>query len=43
MAENPPGSDLYGGQWLLPLPPPWSVEESDACIIVRDHNGPALA
>ena len=25
------------------LPPPWSVEETDACFIVRDHNGQALA
>jgi hypothetical protein len=23
--------------------PPWSVEETDACFIVRDHNGQALA
>jgi hypothetical protein len=26
-----------------PLPPPWSVEETDACYIVRDQNGQALA
>jgi hypothetical protein len=25
------------------LPPPWSVEEQDACFVVRDHNGQALA
>jgi hypothetical protein len=25
------------------FPPPWSVEESDACFIVRDHGGQALA
>ena len=24
-------------------PPPWSVERSDACFIVRDHGGQALA
>ena len=24
-------------------PPPWSVERSDACFIVRDHGGLALA
>ena len=24
------------------FPPPWSVEETDACFIVRDHNGQAL-
>jgi hypothetical protein len=23
--------------------PPWSVEETDACFIVRDKNGQALA
>ena len=25
------------------FPPPWSVVEQDACFVVRDHNGPALA
>jgi hypothetical protein len=25
------------------FPPPWSVEETDACVIVRDANGQALA
>jgi hypothetical protein len=25
------------------FPPPWTVEETDACFIVRDHNGQALA
>jgi hypothetical protein len=25
------------------FPPPWVTEESDACFIVRDHNGQALA
>jgi hypothetical protein len=25
------------------FPPPWSIEETDACFIVRDHNGQALA
>ena len=25
------------------IPPPWSVEETDACYIVRDANGQALA
>ena len=28
---------------LLAAPPPWSVEELDACFVVRDHNGQALA
>ena len=25
------------------FPPPWSVEETDACFIVRDASGRALA
>jgi hypothetical protein len=25
------------------FPPPWTVEETDACFIVRDHNGQALS
>jgi hypothetical protein len=25
------------------FPPPWTVEETDACFIVRDGNGQALA
>jgi hypothetical protein len=25
------------------FPPPWSVQEQDACFVVRDHNGPQLA
>jgi hypothetical protein len=25
------------------FPPPWSVEETDACFIVREANGQALA
>ena len=25
------------------FPPPWSVEETDACFVVRDANGQALA
>jgi hypothetical protein len=25
------------------FPPPWSVDEIEACFIVRDHNGQALA
>jgi hypothetical protein len=25
------------------FPPPWSAEETDACFIVRDANGRALA
>jgi hypothetical protein len=25
------------------FPPPWFAEETEACFIVRDHNGQALA
>jgi hypothetical protein len=25
------------------FPAPWTAEETDACFIVRDHNGQALA
>jgi hypothetical protein len=25
------------------FPPPWTVEETAACFIVRDHSGHALA
>jgi hypothetical protein len=25
------------------FPPPWSVEESDACFVVRDRYGQQLA
>jgi hypothetical protein len=25
------------------FPPPWSAEETEACYIVRDHNGQVLA
>ncbi len=25
------------------FPPPWSVEQQDACFCVRGHNGQALA
>jgi hypothetical protein len=25
------------------FPPPWSVEEQDACFVVRDHNGQKLS
>jgi hypothetical protein len=24
------------------FPPPWTAEETEACFIVRDHNGQAL-
>ena len=25
------------------FPPPWTAEETEACFVVRDHNGQALA
>jgi hypothetical protein len=25
------------------FPPPWTVEEWDACVVVRDHSGQKLA
>jgi hypothetical protein len=25
------------------FPPPWTLEELDACFVVRDHNGQQLA
>jgi hypothetical protein len=25
------------------FPPPWPAEETEACFIVRDHNGQALS
>ena len=25
------------------FPPPWTAEETDACFIIRDRNGQALA
>jgi hypothetical protein len=35
------------GHWLLlrpvRFPPPWSVEELDACFVVRDSDGQQLA
>jgi hypothetical protein len=25
------------------FPPPWTVEEQQACFVIRDHNGQQLA
>jgi hypothetical protein len=25
------------------FPPPWSIDELEACFVVRDHDGQALA
>ena len=37
----------FCGNRLMPsvrrFPPPWTAEETDACFIVRDANGQALA
>jgi hypothetical protein len=32
-----------GPDGRLPLPPPWAVDEPEACFIVKDNNGRALA
>jgi hypothetical protein len=39
---------LFQTVWVVPVaecrfPPPWSVEEQDACDVVRDRGGQALA
>src|SRR5438046_2106683 len=43
---------VWRGDWRADLvlalmsrrfPPPWSVEETDACFIVKDHAGQSLA
>jgi hypothetical protein len=32
------------GNLALALPPPWTIDEhNEACFIIRDHNGQALA
>ena len=28
---------------MLRFPPPWSLEELDACFVMHDHNGQQLA
>jgi hypothetical protein len=32
-------------KFLVPrrFPPPWSIDELEACFVVRDHDGQALA
>jgi hypothetical protein len=30
------------GNRLRHFPPPWTVEEADACFVVKDSNGQAL-
>ena len=37
------GNDSAHSMTARRFPPPWTVEETDACFIVRDHNGQALA
>jgi hypothetical protein len=42
----PVDADLGLWKWWPPsrrFPPPWSIEESSACFIVRDHDKKALA
>jgi hypothetical protein len=47
--KTPPTALLFWcGFCLKPMPerrfpPPWTVEELDACFVVRDHNGQQLA
>ena len=36
------GCSVIAGMPQRRFPPPWSVEETDACFIVRDANGQAL-
>jgi hypothetical protein len=38
-----PGGFAASLQMARRFRPPWSVEETDACFIVKDHNGQALA
>ena len=37
------GNDSAHSMTARRFPPPWTVEETDACFIVRDANGQALA
>jgi hypothetical protein len=41
----PPDTATVRGKWMPArcFPPPWSIEETDACFIIRDDNGQALA
>jgi hypothetical protein len=40
--RKPPRS-ILGNARFDSTPPPWTVEETAPCFIVRDHNGQALA
>jgi len=43
-SSNAGGSaELFGSIRSTGFPPPWSVEETPACFIVRDSDGQALA
>jgi len=47
-ATSPPSSAQSRGAIFVTMParrfpPPWSVEEQDACFVVRDQNGQQLA
>jgi hypothetical protein len=33
----------WDGSMTARFPPPWSIEEQDACFVVRDHDGQQLA
>src|SRR5215831_4694331 len=41
--NGPPQGRLISGISPRRFPPPWSVEEQDACYVVRDHDGQQLA
>jgi hypothetical protein len=41
--ERDPGGDCSRAEMARRFPPPWSVEETEVCYIVRDANGQALA
>jgi hypothetical protein len=36
--KGPPGTDCLVEMPQRRFPPPWSVEETEACFIVRDGN-----
>jgi hypothetical protein len=33
----------YNNEVSRRFPPPWSIDELEACFVVRDHSGQALA
>ena len=43
VSADPGQTGRYAAVTPRRLPPPWSVEEQDACFVVRDHSGQKLA